>query len=112
MTTIRSISASGLPNSPSSTGSVGALIGTGDSDGPFAGASELATHLLASRHLTDCFVRQIFRFAMGQVETSANQALISALGDEFSIDRPVPALMLALVTRPEFVLRTTAQPSP
>jgi hypothetical protein len=85
--------------------SSGTVRGTGDTDGPFVGVSQLSDRLVGSRRLRDCFVRQVYRFAMGQVETTVDRPLLDALAAGFTVDTPVANLLMALVERPEFSLR-------
>jgi len=92
----------------------GTLMGTGDPkvDGPFDGVSGLVDHLLRGDRLSTCFARQMFRFAMGGVETDADEAFVEALGSGFTVDTRMTDLILALVTTPEFSGRTTAGGGP
>jgi hypothetical protein len=90
--------------------STGTIIGTGDADGPFTGVVELEDRLLRSARLTDCFVRQTYRFAMGRIETAATDeaAALAALGSGFSPDTRLSDPLLSLVAAPAFTWRTTA----
>jgi hypothetical protein len=85
----------------------GMLLGTGDSnsDGPFDGVPGLVDRILASDRVADCFARQMFRFAMGQVEGAADGPLVDALGARFSVDSRMTDLLLALVASPAFTDR-------
>ncbi|MEP6654604.1 MAG: DUF1588 domain-containing protein, partial [Myxococcales bacterium] len=91
--------------------SSGRLYTTRDTNGPLVGASELAMRMVDGHDLPDCFVKQLYRFAMGEVEPDADSALLVALQDGFSVDVPVGELMLALVSDPLFVVRATARDS-
>ena len=84
--------------------SSGALVGTGEIDGAYVGVSQLADKLAGSRILADCFVRQAYRFAMGQIEPTG--ADLGALGSAFSADARLTDLLLAIVASPIFVNRT------
>jgi hypothetical protein len=86
----------------------GTLVGT-DVDGRFVGASELAARLVTSQDALRCFVRQSYRFAMGQEETDQTKTLIDNLATGFSADARVSDVLLALVSDPAFTIRTTAQ---
>lgn len=89
----------------------GTVRGTGDVDGPFIGVSQLSERLVSSRRLRDCFVRQVYRFAMGQIEPAVDRPLLDALAAGFTADTPVADLLMALIERPEFSLRRIpAQP--
>jgi len=83
----------------------GTVRGTGDADGPFVGVSALSDRLVASRRLRDCFVRQVYRFAMGQIETTVDRPVLDALAAGFTVDTPVADLLMALIERPEVSLR-------
>jgi len=94
--------------------SAGTIIGAGDADGPFAGVVELEDRLLRSARLTDCFVRQTYRFAMGRIETAApdEAAALAALAAGFSPDTRLSDPLLSLVVAPAFTWRTTAGGAP
>ena len=94
--------------------SSGSILGTGDVDGPFDGVADLEDHLLRSKRFTDCFVRQTYRFAMGQVETAAadDAAALQALAAGFSPDSRLTDPLLGLVAAPAFTLRTNAAGAP
>ena len=83
--------------------SSGTIIGTGEIDGPFRGLTELGTKLVASHHLLDCFARQAYRYAMGQVEGPDEP--IQALTAGFSSDARMTGVLLAIVSNPIFAAR-------
>ena len=83
----------------------GELIGTDDIDGVFQGASELSERLVTSKQFQDCSVTQMFRFAMGQAETSDDRAILSQISNQFSSDRPVSELIMSFVNSPLFLQR-------
>lgn len=85
----------------------GELIGTGDVDGPFRGVSELAARMVASRRLTECFARQIYRYAMGDVEAPVDP-LFAALRDAATAETRMTDLLLEVVASPTFVVRRAA----
>lgn len=87
--------------------STGELIGTGDVDGPFRGVTELAARMVASQRLTDCFARQIYRYAMGDMETPADP-LFATLRDGLTADTRMTDLLLEVVASPNFVVRRAA----
>jgi hypothetical protein len=81
----------------------GEIVGTGEIDGPFDGAAELANRLAGSRALAECYARQAYRFAMGQVEDP--RADLAWLLDAAGADGKMTDVLLAIVNRPEFVDR-------
>ena len=89
----------------------GTLLGT-DVDGPFDGVSALATKLETSQEVLDCFARQVYRYAMGQEEPSANGAAVVAIGNGFTSSSPVTDLFTAIVVDPVFAVRTTSVTAP
>ncbi|HEY4184670.1 MAG TPA: DUF1592 domain-containing protein [Polyangia bacterium] len=94
--------------------SSGEILGTGDIDGAFDGVAALEDQLVQSHHLTDCFVRQMYRFGMGQVEGSDadDVALLADLGASFSVDSRMTDLWMAMVGAPAFTLRRTVMVEP
>jgi hypothetical protein len=86
----------------------GDLQGT-DVDGPFVGVSQLEQKLIGSQEVVGCFVKQAYRYAMGQEESSAAQAVLAAMQSGFTADSRVTDAFNALLGTPAFVLRTTAQ---
>lgn len=82
----------------------GILKGT-DNDGPFEGGSELSMRLLSSRDFESCFVRQMFRFAMGRTESADDRSTLSSWSDAFSVDQPVTNLLVSIATDPAFLTR-------
>jgi hypothetical protein len=92
----------------------GTIFGTGDADGDFNGVSDLEQRLLGSARLTDCFVRQSYRFAMGQVESQQPDevAALAAMATGFSADSRLTDPLLSLVGAPAFTARATGMTSP
>ena len=92
----------------------GTIVGTGDADGPFDGVADLEDRLLASARFTDCFVRQTYRFAMGQIESDDpdDLAALAALAQGFSADSRLTDPLLSLVGAPAFTSRATGGTSP
>jgi hypothetical protein len=84
--------------------SSGSIIGTGEIDGAYDGALELTTKLSQSRLLADCYVRQVYRYAMGQIEDPRDD--LRALDPNFTTDDAMIDVMLALVAHPLLVTRT------
>lgn len=91
--------------------SSGELVDTGEIDGPYIGVSALADKLAGSRKLSDCFVRQAYRFAMGEVEPAGDPA-IGALAEKFDTDQRIDRLLLAFVKSPLFVERASEPRTP
>jgi hypothetical protein len=81
----------------------GTVIGTGEIDGDFEGAAELAAKLAGSRLLAACFAKQAYRYAMGQVEGPEDD--LSWLTRASSTDMKMTALLLAIVESPVFARR-------
>jgi hypothetical protein len=79
------------------------VIGTGEIDGPFDGAGELATKLAASRLLSECYARQAYRYAMGQADEPGDD--LTWLAAASSPDAEMTAVLRAVVTHPVFVTR-------
>jgi hypothetical protein len=82
----------------------GQLIST-DIDGPFQGATQLEQKLLTSKEFLACFVTQVYRDAMGQLESADAAPTIADMQRCFSVDASVTAAFSALVREPAFVLR-------
>ncbi len=82
----------------------GDVAGTGEIDGVYVGVSQLSAKLAGSKLLTDCYRRQAYRFAMGQVEPPGTDPSTLAAG--FSPDARLVDLFLAIVADPVFVTRT------
>ena len=88
----------------------GNLLGT-DVDGPFVGVSQLAQKLAASKGVLGCYIKQAYRYAMGQEESASSQAVLAAMQAHFSADSPMADAFKSLIADPSFVQRTTGQAS-
>ena len=66
--------------------------------------------LLAGHTLSDCFARQMYRFAMGAAEAAADQPLLDGLADGFSVDARMLDVIVGLVASPAFTERVTVEP--
>jgi hypothetical protein len=86
-----------------SVDSSGTLIGTGEIDGDFAGVAGLTARLSGSRLLADCYARQAYRYAMGQIEPPADD--LRWLTSASSADADMTAVLFAIVASPVFVTR-------
>ena len=74
-----------------------------DGLGRVANAVELSERLAGARQLSDCFSRQLYRWALGQVEP--DQDRLGWLAHRFSTDDRITELVLALIRSPQFVQR-------
>jgi len=81
-----------------------------DVDGKFEGAAQLAQKLVGSKQLVTCFMKQAYRYAMGQVEETTTAPTLAAMETGFSVDSHITDALVSLVGQPAFVLRTTTQP--
>ncbi|HTB73722.1 MAG TPA: DUF1592 domain-containing protein [Polyangiaceae bacterium] len=91
--------------------SSGTILGTGEIDGPYKGVSELAPKVAASRHLAGCYLRQAYRYAMGDIEP-AGGGVLDALEASFSPDTRITDALLSMVSTSMFVTRVSETPSP
>jgi hypothetical protein len=71
----------------------------------FVGVSALEDLLVTSPSVTTCFVRQLFRFAMGRAEGPLDQPTLDALLAHFDSHRRITDLVLDLVAADAFVDR-------
>lgn len=80
----------------------GNLSGT-DVDGPYVGAIELSEALAESRTVEDCATRQWMRYALGRSIEREDECFLDRMQETFSSSGgDVRALMVAIVTSPEF----------
>jgi hypothetical protein len=84
--------------------STGTLVGTGEIDGDYRGPGELASRMAGSHTLSDCYVRNAYRFAMGQIEPTGED--LRALSSAFSSDARLTEVLLTLIANPLFVNRS------
>jgi hypothetical protein len=84
----------------------GTVTGT-DVDGPFVGVSQLSQKLLGSQEVLSCYVKHVYRFAMGQEESPASHEVLTAMQSAFTADSHMTDPFQTLVADPAFVLRTT-----
>ena len=76
----------------------------------FSGAKELGAILADSPVCQKCIVRQLFRYAYGRLETSADEKTIDQLFDRFKgSEFRMKTLLAALVESPEFLRQWTAR---
>jgi hypothetical protein len=90
--------------------SSGTVIGTGEIDGDYNGAGELISRVSGSHLLADCYVRQAYRYAMGQIEGADED--LRALAGAFSPDAKMTDVLLRIVRDPLFVVRSFEKPGP
>jgi hypothetical protein len=81
----------------------GTLVGTHTADGPFTDASELAVKLAGTQTLADCFTRQAYRYAMGDIELAGDDLRWFTRG--FTTDSPMTDALTALMASRVFVTR-------
>jgi hypothetical protein len=90
----------------------GSLVGT-DVDGPFEGASGLASRLVGSKRARGCYVKQWFRFAYGRGEVAADACTVERLQKGFEKSgHDIRALVLGLTASDAFLLRRTEGATP
>ncbi|HNN95894.1 MAG TPA: DUF1592 domain-containing protein [Pseudomonadota bacterium] len=82
----------------------GTLMGTFEIDGDYVGVSELSRRLADSQLLARCFLRQSYRYAMGQIEPDGDD--LASLGASFSSQSALREALLLIVKSPLFSLRT------
>lgn len=80
----------------------GFLHDAGEADGPFVGVVELEQRLLKSPRLVPCFVRHIWRFAMGTSEAPGEVAALDALAKNFTVDSTISEMFVEIVTTQAF----------
>jgi hypothetical protein len=74
-----------------------------DVEGPYIGVVEMAEKLAQSSLVSECFVRQWFRFAFGRAESVADDPRIATIASGFTgSNRQVRALLVALTQTPDF----------
>ncbi len=85
--------------------------GTVNLDGtahPFVGVTELSADLRASENFRSCFVKQLFRFAMGAPENALTLPTLMTVASGFRVTDRIDALALALIESDSFVTREVA----
>ncbi|WP_394841772.1 DUF1592 domain-containing protein [Pendulispora brunnea] len=87
----------------------GFLHDSGDADGPFLGVAQLEDRIAQSAQMDKCFVRQMFRYAMGRGENARDQGSLSNLSRGFSAQTPIGELALRIVEDRAFRERTKAE---
>ena len=83
----------------------GTLYESGGADGPFVGATELSKKLLAGDALRSCFVKQMYRFAMGAPESAATAQALTDASSGFTTSARIDALVVSIVASDLFVVR-------
>jgi hypothetical protein len=84
----------------------------GDVPGPFTGVAALEDKLLQSQDVLSCMTKQVYRYAMGQLESDGANGVLAVMQNGFTADSHAKDAFLALMTAPDFVLRATAQTTP
>lgn len=82
----------------------GELVGTQQLDGAVGGAAELSARLSIAPEVADCFARQVYRYAMGQIEPPDDD--LAWLRTRSTMNSRITDLVLALVSDPVFVTRS------
>ncbi len=60
--------------------------------------------------MSDCFARQMYRFAMGAAEAPTDQPLLDGLANGFSVDARMMDVIVGMVASPAFAERVTVEP--
>jgi len=84
--------------------SSGSILGTGEIDGPYDGVAQLATRLAGSQHLADCYAKQAYRFAMGDIEQGGSGST-EWVKEGFSNESRLTDILMTIVKSPVFVTR-------
>lgn len=75
----------------------GEVVGAEDADGPYDGHRELTERLASSEYARGCVSRQWFRYALGRLETSADECTLDEIYARFaSSDFDIRELMVAI----------------
>lgn len=82
----------------------GQLLGVDDGPADYRGVAELAPRLASSPRLADCFLRQAYRYTMGQIEGDSDT--LGAVVPDFSTEARMVDVLLRIVEHPIFVTRT------
>ncbi len=75
----------------------------------FTGVTELSNALRASDAFRACFVKQMFRFAMGAPETPSTLPALVETAGAWTIDQRIDALAIAMVESDAFVVRKNVE---
>lgn len=81
----------------------GPVLDSMEASSGYDGVSELAERIAGTRRLSDCYIRQAYRFAMGQIEPPEDD--LRALSPQFTSDAQLTDVLLALVQSPLFRAR-------
>ncbi len=86
----------------------GTLMNSAGGDGPFVGVTELSRRLLDGDALRMCFMKQVFRFAMGAPEAANATPDIVASSNGFDTKTRISDLVVSFVESDLFVVRQGA----
>ncbi len=87
----------------------GQITGSASSDGSFTGVAALARHLLGSQQVHRCLTQQWFRFAMGRLESPADeQSVVQAYQAFADSSLDMRELLIALTQTNGFAFRSVA----
>ncbi len=86
-------------------------LGTG-TRAPYRSLPELGALLAESRAARRCFVTQVFRFALGRMETPDDACALDALDARLAETDDVRALLVAVAASPAFLMRAAEEEAP
>ena len=93
--------------------SSGGIVGTVNSDAKFDNAVDMVKALAASPEVHECFARQVYRFSLGRIESSADQCAIQNYARVFTENSfDLRELLVAVVSSPAFAVRSAAPVEP
>lgn len=81
----------------------GPVLDSMEARSEYDGVSELAVKIAGTSRLSDCYIRQAYRYAMGQIEPPEDD--LRALAPQFTSDAQLTDVLLALITSPLFRAR-------
>jgi hypothetical protein len=88
----------------------GKLTGLPQGDATFNGVVQLEDLMMNSGQMESCISRQVFRFAFGRNDVSADSDFVARMTDGFKADNRVfTQLLLSVVTDPTFTFRKDEQ---
>ena len=88
-------------------------MGTVNSDAKFDNAVDMVKALAASPEVHECFARQVYRFSLGRIESSADQCAIQNYARVFTENSfDLRELLVAVVSSPAFAVRSAAPVEP
>ena len=89
----------------------GAIIGSGDVDGPFTGGVQLSQKLAQSKTVAACATSTWYSYAVGRDLATADTCRVAKLNLALSTaGGDVREMLVAIATSPEFIYRTPVMP--